>query len=478
MDAFVKNIFTVLFSLYFSFNLYAHEQIEESIVKIFTVSKIPNYNTPWNSSTRRSHASGAIIDGHRILTNAHVVANETFIEVKRYGETKRYEAKVEYISHQADLALLSVENPDFFKGVKPLKFDGLPKIQQKVTVYGFPRGGNSLSVSTGVVSRIEHNRYAHSKEIFLSIQIDAAINPGSSGGPAISKGKIVGVVMQQITNSQNIGYLVPVEIVKHFLKDVEDKRYDGFPHVGITTEMMVNQSLRKVYKMKESDSGVLLIDMSERSPAFGKLKKGDVLLGIDGNKIENDGTVEFQHHQFTSYKYYIDKKQVGDRIVMSLLRDGKKSRVSFVLRHVADDHLLVDTVAYDVQPKYFIYGGYVFTPLTRNLLMSTNASLLELRELAGKWATNDKTEVVILLKVLASETNRGDHSFSRWTILKVNGKEYKDFKEFVSMLQNFKGEFIILEDKEGVMIAIDREEAKAVEQRILKRYSIKSSSRL
>jgi len=453
-------------------------QIEESIVKIFTVSKVPNYATPWNSSTRRSHASGAIISGQRILTNAHVVANETFIEVKRYGETKRYEAKVEFVSHQADLALLRVEDTSFFKGVKPLSFDGLPEIQQKVTVYGFPTGGTSLSVSTGVVSRVEHTRYVHSKEIFMAIQVDAAINPGSSGGPAISDGKIVGVVMQQIPKAQSIGYLVPVEIIKHFLKDVEDGHYDGFPHLGVTTEMMRSSTLRSVYQMDKSQSGVLVIDLSERSPAFGILKKGDVLLRIDGKKIENDGTVEFRHHQFTSYKYYIDKKQLGERITLEILRDGKPRKVEVVLNHVADDHLLVNTVAYDVQPKYFIYGGYVFAPLTRNRLMRSNASLAELRELATQWATNEREEVVILLKVLPAETNRGDHNFSLWTVDRINGQKYKDFAAFVKIIEAFKGRYLLLEDKEGVMIAIDREAAEKIASEILKRYSIQSSKRL
>lgn len=457
--------------------LSADDAIEESIVKIFTVSKIPSYSTPWNSSVKRSHASGAIITGNRILTNAHVVANQTFIEVKRYGDTKRYEAKVEYISHQADLALLRVEDAAFFEGVKSLELDGLPNIQQKITVYGFPRGGNSLSVSTGVVSRIEHNRYVHSKEIFLSIQIDAAINPGSSGGPAISDGKIVGVVMQQITKSQNIGYLVPVEVIKHFLKDVEDKKYDGFPHLGITTEMMENKALRNVHKMKPTQSGVLVIDMSERSPAFGVLQKGDVLLQIDGHKIENDGTVEFQHHQYTSFKYYIDQKQIGDTLSMTVLREGKEHQVNVVLNHVADDHLLVNTVAYDTQPKYLIYGGYVFTPLTRNLLTESRATLLPLRELANQWATDEKEEVVILLKVLASETNRGDHNFLLWTVDKIDSRPYKNFDDFVDILRSAKGEYLILEDKDGVQVAINRQDAEAIEATILERYSIQSCER-
>lgn len=474
----MKLFYYIFLSIVLSTALSADVGIEESIVKIFTVSKTPNYSTPWNSGTRRSHASGAVIDGNRILTNAHVVANETFIEVKRYDKTKRYEAKVEFVSHQADLALLRVDDDSFFDGVKSLKFDGLPDIQQKVTVYGFPTGGTSLSVSSGVVSRVEHTRYVHSKEIFMAIQVDAAINPGSSGGPAISDGKIVGVVMQQIPKAQSIGYLVPVEVVKHFLDDVKDGRYDGFPHLGITTEMMQSSALRSVHKMDDETSGVLVIDMSERSPAFGRLKKGDVLLNIDGNKIENDGTVEYRHHQFTSYKYYIDQKQVGDNITLGFLRDGKKSEVRVALNHVADDHLLVNTVAYDVEPKYFIYGGYVFSPLTRNRLMRSNASLPELRELAGEWATDEREEVVILLKVLPAEINRGDHTFSLWTVDKINSRKYKNFTDFLQIINDFKGEYLVLEDKEGVMIAIDRREAEAIEETILKRYSIKQSKKL
>jgi S1-C subfamily serine protease len=356
--------------------LYA--SVEDSIVKIYTVSKIPQYATPWNSNIKRSHGSGAIISGNRILTNAHVVANETFIEVKRHGDTKRYQAKVEYISHQADLAILTLEDKSFFKDTKALEFDGLPLIQQEIAVYGFPMGGNSISVSTGIVSRIEHTRYAHSREIFLSIQIDAAVNPGSSGGPAISDGKIVGVVMQQISKSQSIGYIVPVEVIRHFLKDVEDKKYDGYPHLGIDTQMMDNDAIRAVYKIPDGVSGVLVIDISENSSLYKKINKGDILLAIDGNAVQNDGTVEFRKHQFTSYKYYVDKKQLGEKISLDILRSGKRMRLEITLKNIADDNLLVNTLEHDVMPNYYIYGGYVFTPLSRNLIMNSRSTLLEL----------------------------------------------------------------------------------------------------
>ena len=473
----MKKLIYILF-LAFSITLCAESKVEDSIVKIYTVSKTPNYSIPWNTTIRRSHGSGAIINGNRILTNAHVVANETFIEVKRHGDTTRYKAKVEYISHQADLALLSIEDETFFKGTKALTFDGLPKIQQEVTVYGFPMGGNSISVSTGIVSRIEHNRYAHSREIFLSIQIDAAVNPGSSGGPAISDGKIVGVVMQHVSKSQSIGYIVPVEIVKHFLEDVKDGRYDGFAHLGLDTQRMENDTLRGVYKMDKETTGVLIINIAEKSSAHSVLKVDDILLEVDGHRVQNDGTVEFREHQFTSFKYYIDKKHIGDSVRLKVLRNGKKGLVEITLRSIADDNLLVNTLEHDVMPKYYIYGGYVFTPLSRNLIMRYNSTLLQLREAANRYATNDKEEVVVLLKVLADKSNRGDHTFSLWMIDELNGIEFKNFKEFVDMIKENKSKFLILKNRDGVKVAIDVKEAMKIQKTILERYSIESSQRL
>jgi len=460
------------------FALALNASVEDSIVKIYTVSKIPQYSTPWNSNIKRSHGSGAIISGNRILTNAHVVANETFIEVKRHGDTKRYEARVKYISHQADLAILTIEDESFFAGTTALKFDGLPQIQKEITVYGFPMGGNSISVSTGIVSRIEHTRYAHSREIFLSIQIDAAVNPGSSGGPAISDGKIVGVVMQQISKSQSIGYIVPVEVIKHFLKDIEDEEYDGFPHLGIDTQMMDNDAIRAVYKIPDGTSGVLVIDISEKSCLYSQIQKEDILLSIDGNTVQNDGTVEFREHQFTSFKYYVDKKQLGEKIFVDILRSGKKMTMELSLNNIADDNLLVNTLEHDVMPKYFIYGGYVFTPLSRNLIMNSRSTLLELRQAANRWSSPDKEEAVILLKVLASKISRGNHSFSLWMIDKVDGKEFKNFAEFVEIAKAFDGKYLIFENRDGVKIAIDSKKAKNIEKNILKRYSIESSQRL
>ena len=469
----MKLLLSLLLSTLFLAASVSQEDIsKQAIVKIYTTFKAPNYQEPWNSSMASATGSGAIIGGRRILTNAHVVANHTFIEVERYGQRKRYIAKVKFVSHQADLALLEVEDEAFFEGVVPLTFGGLPQIEQKVVVYGYPMGGSTLSATIGVVSRIEHHRYSHSGEKFLAIQVDAAVNPGNSGGPALSDGKIVGVVMQVIKRSQNIGYLVPVPMVKHFLEDIKDGKCDGFADLGLTTQKMENPAIRHYYGMDENETGKLVAEIVYNSSLKGILQKGDILTAIDGHKIENDGTIAFRPHEFTDFNYYVDQYQMYQSLKLEVLRNGKKMTVDANLTHTADDILLVKTTRYDTMPTYYIYGGYVFSPLTRNLLLSTNRNRLVLSYFATQWPTEKKKEVVVLIKVLASDISRGNNNFAMWPIEKLNGETFDSFKTFFEKFNHAKGRYVVLEDKDGVRVVIDRKEAEAKQKEILDRYNI------
>ena len=448
------------------------EELKEAVVKIYTVSKRPDFTRPWNSAIHRMSGSGAVIKGNRILTNAHVVANHTFIEVRRYGETKRYEAEVLSVSHQADLALITVRDKTFFKGIKPLLFDSLPLIEQKVSVFGYPGGGNTLSITSGVVSRIEHHRYVHSNESFLAIQVDAAINAGNSGGPALSNGKIVGVVMQSRNRAQSIGYLVPTVVIKHFLKDVKDGKLDGFAHTGLTTQKLENPSLRKLFHLDENTTGQLIVDWVYNSSAKNIFQKGDIITAIDGHKIENDGTVAFRYHEYTPYKYFVDLHQMGENVQFDVIRHNKKITLDLPLTHKTDDLLLVKTRRYDSMPSYFIYGGYVFTKLSSNLLVSLRNGATELRYLAGQVPTDEHREVVILLKVLASELSVGNSNIGLWVIDKLDGETFPNFKTFYNRMQKNPHKIIVLEDKDGIKVAIDRNQSQSLQKIILKRYAI------
>lgn len=450
-----------------------NDPVKSSLVKIFTVFQSYSYLEPWNESVSRATGSGCIIEGDRILTNAHVVANRTFIEVQKYGERKRYRARVLFISHQADLALLGVEDTAFFEHTRPLEFDTLPYVQQEVTVYGFPTGGNTLSVTKGIVSRIEHHVYTHSGESFLAIQVDAAINPGNSGGPALSEGKIVGVVMQGRRKAQSIGYLVPVPVIRHFLEDVRDGTCDGFPEVGLLTENLESPSLKAYSGIRADQTGQLVVYVTYNSEANGKILPGDILVSVDGHAIQDDGTVEFRKGEFTPFKYFIDGHQIGETVRFGLLRNGNPVNVQVKLTHQVDAYLLVDTYAYDSRPRYYIFGGYVFSPLNANLLRASKYKS-DLRYFTTKWPTKERQEMVVLLKVLASELSVGNYGFTLWPVDKIDGEVYRDFNDFVSRIEKSKKRFVVLENSDGIKIAIEREKALALQPELLRRYNIAS----
>lgn len=152
------------------------------VVRIYCTHSQPNFGMPWQRVKQEfSSSTGFIIEGNRILTNAHAVEYGSLIQVKKRSCEKKYVASVIAVGHECDLAMLSIDDPSFWHGLNALEFGPLPDLLEDVSVIGYPVGGDSISISSGVVSRIEMQEYAQASADLLAIQIDAAVNPGNSG---------------------------------------------------------------------------------------------------------------------------------------------------------------------------------------------------------------------------------------------------------------------------------------------------------
>lgn len=456
--------------------------LRNAIVKVFTVHNSPDYLNPWAMrGSYNSSGSGCVIARRRILTNAHVVRDQTFVQVRRFGDARRYVAQVEAVAHDADLALLTVEDESFFEGIEPLPFGELPRPQQEVLVYGFPLGGDTLSITKGVVSRIEHQSYSHSSCHLLAVQIDAALNPGNSGGPAIVDDAIVGVAMMGIPQADNIGYIVPVPIIEHFLKDLEDGRRDGIPSLGLVLQPTQNDGLRRRYRLPPNGLGMLVIGLADGSPAAGKVQIGDVLLSIDGVPVAEDGTVEFRPRERTHLSYLIQRHQVGESVQLELLRDGQTLSIEVPLTRPLQADWLIPMEQYDRVPTYYIYGGIVFCPLTVNLLQSWGPNWYEKapRELVARLSYNvrtpERSEVVVALRVLAARVNEGYHDMFAWTVDKVNGQPIRNLADLIRIVESSREEpFVEFQHEWGRRIILDRRMAEETAEEILRTYRIPS----
>ena len=458
---------------------------QESIVKVFTTSMSYNYNAPWQTNAlEECSGSGCIISGKRILTNAHVVSNATFIEIQRHGDPARFTAKVIAISHEADLALLQVEEDAFFNNTTPIELGGLPNLLDEVFVYGFPEGGEGLSVTKGIISRIEITQYIHSFLSLLGLQIDAAINNGNSGGPVIMDGKIVGVAMQTREEAENIGYIIPVSIIEHFLTDLKDGRYDGFPYAGVISQSLRNAALKKSLNFPDSETGVYVSAVIPGTATDGLIFPGDVILSIDNHKVANDGTVLVRSGLRVQSDYYIVDHQIGENAIFEVWRNGSKQNITVPLTSKQGNSLYVTNLPqYDCQPEYYILGGIIFTPLICNYL-KTLGTISEapgqLLRYLYEYKKKAEEEAVIISGLLTSKMTTGYQDAVDERIVSVNGQSITNFKSFTAIVNKAlkKDEFITLKTESHSVIVVSPQEHRKNEKKLLELYGIDKPCRI
>ncbi len=449
-------------------------KFKNSIVKIFAMRSRPNYNQPWqNYPQRSSTGSGFVISGNRILTNAHIVANQTFLMVRKPGVQKKYIAKLEAIGNECDMAILKVEDAEFFNGLKALGLGDLPELQTSVTVMGYPVGGDNISVTEGIISRIEPIVYSHSGRRLLAVQIDAAINPGNSGGPVIHNEKVVGIAFQGLSQSQSIGYMIPVPVIKHFLKDVNDKKFDGFPHVPFIAEKMENPDLRAWAGMNSKQTGIIVRSLPPEVKESGEFKVDDVIMSIDGVKLDNDATVKFRNDEVIYFGYLIWRKYLGDNCKFAVLRGGKEITVNYKLHRYKQ---LVPRRVFGKLPTYYFIGGLLFVPLSINHLDEYrewyNGPINLVYEVINGKISKELQQIVVLSRVLAAEVNVGYQNLGAMIVEKVNGKKIKDLKELISIVESTKKGFIVFQLKNKTKIVFDVEKLKKSTPHIMNLYRI------
>ncbi len=346
--------------------LNAADGIRDSVVKIAVTQRPPNFLQPWTkSASQEASGTGFVIAGKRILTNAHVVQYASQIYVQPHQTADKLPAKVLAISRAIDLAVLELTDDDaFFENRPPLELAvGLPKIKGTVNVYGYPLGGEQMSVTEGIISRIDYAPYYY-RTAGLRVQIDAALNPGNSGGPAISEGRVVGVAFSGIKTAENIGYLIPVEEINAFLADAADGVYEGKPRFRDETQTMENDAIREKLGLAKNVGGAMVTAPQQDSDAY-PLKRGDVILKIGEQPLDNASRVQVEGDLQLPFHYLVPKVAREGKARLSILRDGATFDVDVPVS--AQDRLVIPYLHGDY-PRYFIYGPLVFSPASQEFM--------------------------------------------------------------------------------------------------------------
>ena len=457
--------------------------IERSVVRIQVHAQRGNWAAPWDASAPEQRSgSGFVIRGGLVMTNAHVVSDARLILLFLHGDPAPHQARVRSIGHDCDLALVEPVEAGLLDALPPLGFGALPELRSAVETYGYPAGGERISSTRGVVSRIEMQRYSHTEyDWHLTAQTDAAINPGNSGGPVVQDGRVVGVSFQAAAQLENVGYFIPGEVIEHFLTDAADGRYDGYPDLGVTLANLENPAARRLAGMRAGESGVRVEFVFPDSSAAGELREGDVLLEVDGRDVANDGTVDFDGLRL-HVGVLFDRRQVGEQIELRVLRDGERRDFRIPL-HLFPRFRLYRR-SYDELPRYFVYAGLVFVPLEREVLLTLGQDVPSdlsyecyLRPMLEPESARD--EPVVLLRRLEHPVNADLPWAGNLVVDRVNGRAVRSLADLVAALEQSREPFQVFEfGSFGRFAVLDRAEAERAHREILELYGLPSDRRL
>ncbi|XP_014498174.1 protease Do-like 9 isoform X1 [Vigna radiata var. radiata] len=456
----------------------------DAVVKVFCVHTEPNFSLPWQRKRQySSSSSGFIVGGRRVLTNAHSVEHHTQVKLKKRGSDTKYLATVLAIGTECDIAMLTVSDDEFWEGVSPVEFGDMPALQDAVTVVGYPIGGDTISVTSGVVSRMEILSYVHGSTELLGLQIDAAINSGNSGGPALNdKGKCVGIAFQSLKHEdvENIGYVIPTPVILHFIQDYEKNgAYTGFPILGVEWQKMENPDLRMSMGMGPDKKGVRIRRIEPTAPESHVLKPSDIILSFDGINIANDGTVPFRHGERIGFSYLVSQKYTGDRAQVKVLRNSQILEFNIKL---STHKRLVPAHIKGRPPSYYIIAGFVFTAVSVPYLRSEygkdyefDAPVKLLDKHLHSMAQSVDEQLVVVSQVLVSDINIGYEEIVNTQVLAFNGKPVKNLQNLATMVESCDDEYLKFDLEYQQIVVLKTSTAKAATLDILTTHCIPSA---
>jgi S1-C subfamily serine protease len=458
-----------------------------SIVKVLATQRRPDLFRPWTHQAPRDvNGSGVVIKGNRILTNAQVVKYSSRVLVEPNLSGEKLAATVEFLADDIDLAILKLEDPTFFETHPPLPTrQELPKIKDVVLACGYPVGGDNLSVTRGIVSRIEFEEYYYSS-MGLRIQVDAAINSGNSGGPALIEDKMIGIIFNRLEEADNIGYIIPIEEIDLFLGDIADGRYDGKPHLFDYLEPLENPAIRKALKLPRDLNGMVDSRPAVVDPPSG-LKPMDVITAIGDEPIDIAGKIRVAEDLRVDFRYQVQKLAKEGKVPAKVFREGQPMDLMLTVPTSGSRKLILPELR-GGEISYLVWGPLTFAAATDDYLNE-----FDREGMAARWYPYltyhrnpmlgrrgdvprfDGEQIVVAVAMFPHRISKGYPNPSSYVVDTVDGTKVRNLRHLGELLLGAKGTLtsIRFQDVTSGVLVFDRKEVLDSAEEILNENGIR-----
>ncbi len=424
------------------------------------------------------------INNLNLLTTADMVTDATLIEVTRKDILQPYIAKILLIDYAANIALLSIDNLKFWDKLIPVKWKKI-----KSNTNSKIKNINSLkikseeewNIQSAKVEQMTIGYRLKSNSWFPQLKI-RGISRGNQGYPIIQDNKTVGMILEANTDEAKA---IPAEMILEFFKHARKKKYESLAHRGFIWEKMPQTSTADYFKIPTNKSGILISRVLPFGTGSKVLNNGDYLTKIGKWSISNEGKINHPNWGPSQFDLlFLDKLKVGDFVKLSIIRNGKPSKLNARVSSYEEIRKTVPLEKVGHSPRYIINGGLLFQELSLNYLYmwgknwkslapmrlrlflkknnSVNIHLQEKNNIQKNSISEleYKSRVVLVTKVIPDQVNIGYQNISNAIVLKINDKLIKNLKDvknsFFKPINNFhRIDFLPGSDRISVILPVN-----------------------
>lgn len=411
-----------------------------SLVDVNSTNQDYNILQPWEKESPGSNSTRGIYLGNNlVLCNGKAADAATYVELALPDGSRTVTAKVVRFDPDLHLALLTLEHEedaDFFADRTPLEVGEPLRIGDKAEFAGLIQGIKPVHAGLTVESADAAGMPR------LNLHAERSLPDGAGMGcPVIKDGKLVAMSLGYRAQNQMLS-CINAELISRFLNQKENA---GVPMVGFSLIELKDPVFRKYLKIDDPKAGGLYVNKVEPSGAAAEagMKEGDVLTAIEGIAIDNTGRCQHPVYGPLSATCLLNSyKPVGETLKLSLLRDGQPVEITLPLNRDAAEKSLVREMQPGERPRYIMWGGLLFQPVTDDFLRaireraqdSLPLSLACIEDNEDEYRKEGRKELVVLSLVVPTPATLG-YDNARFTLVtKVNGKDVHDFDEFAKMI--------------------------------------------
>ncbi len=449
---------------------------KKSIVSLHVDRKTYDFYQPWSSGTQNVSKFGVVVATHSILTTADALQDQTLVRAEKNGRGQLWNAEIVWIDYHANLALLTVRDEEFWKGLVATKLRDTTPITGTVHLRRWTSGVfedwkaeiNKLVIESGPLSFVACPKLSMTTEM-----------PNGGWSEIITEGdSLVGLASNQDDNHQ---WAVPVHFIRWVLDARQKSSYQGLGYFPFVWQESKNPASLRALGQQGESRGVIVCEIPEL-PSNPSLKLHDIILEIDGFAIDSSGDYMDPDYGYLMLEYLaVRKKWAGDHISMKVLRDGKEILVDYVLPKVSFDMELLPRALYDTEPEYFVAGGLVFHPLTLPLLKCWGPKWKEdspynLFHFSNLNRSAETPSLVCLTQILPDSYNIGCQDYKHLVIRRIDGQAIHRLVEVQHALETPPPSgFHIIEffnGRELNRLVLEHEGLKAATERVLEHYHL------